>query len=168
MKSCRRFPRLPAFATLAILSSLPAVAADPADCGGFSAGDAAPFVGAGAAQVVRKVEKLTPTLWTCSYAAGRKAPAVVFNVEAAADPKKAAGELERYRENLAVAGGTAAFKDRLPQGAYSDIMGVGDEAVWTDVNGALTVRKGRFTIQVTMPRGKLAQLKLARAVVAKF
>lgn len=142
--------------------------ADPADCGGFAAAEAAPFLGTGAAQVVRTTRKVTPTLWTCSYAVGKRAPAVVFNIEASPSARQAAEELERYRENLAVAGGTAAFKDRLPTGAYSDIMGVGDEAVWTDVNGALTVRKGRFTIQVTAPQGKLAQLKLAKAVAAKF
>ncbi len=145
-----------------------AQAADPADCGGFAATDAAPFLGTSAAQVVRKVGKVTPTLWTCSFAEGKRDPAVVFHVEASPSAKQAAADLERYRENLAATGGTAAFRDRLPQGAYSDIMGVGDEAVWTDVNGALTVRKGRFTIQVTAPQGKLAQLKLAKAVAAKF
>ena len=45
---------------------------------------------------------------------------------------------------------------------------MGDEAVWTDINGVLTVRKMNVTIQVTMPKAKLDQVKLAQAVVAKF
>ena len=62
----------------------------------------------------------------------------------------------------------AAFKDKLPQGAYSDIMGLGDEAVWTDVNGTLTVRKGNIIVQVLAPAGKLVQIKVAQAFLAKF
>ncbi len=144
-----------------------ASAADPADCAGFSAAKAAAFLGVPAAQVQRKIEKTGGSLYLCSYAAGKAATSIAFSVEVAANAKKAAQELERYRENLMVAGATAPFKDRLPKGAYSDIVGVGDEGVWTDVNGTFTVRKGNLTLQVTMPAGKLEQLKLAQAVLGK-
>jgi len=40
--------------------------------------------------------------------------------------------------------------------------------VWTDVNGTFTVRKGHLTVQVSMPKAKLEQLKLAKALLAKF
>lgn len=155
-------------AFLALLAAGIAGAADPADCAGFSAAKAAAFLGVPAAQVTRKVDRAgSSSLYLCAYAIGKATTAIAFSVEAAASSKKAAEEMERYRENLTVAGETAPFKGRLPKGAYSDIMGVGDEAVWTDVSGALTVRKGHLTIQATLPKDKLEQLKLVKAVLAK-
>jgi hypothetical protein len=141
---------------------------DPADCAGFSAADAAPFLGVPAAQVTRHVEKVHKSLYACSYAVGKAAPGVAFSIEIAPSAGKAAEEMERYRENLSTAGDTAPWKGKLPKGAYSDIMGAGDEGVWTDINGAYTVRKANVTIQVTLPKGKLEQVGLGAAVVKKF
>jgi hypothetical protein len=78
--------------------------------------------------------------------------------------------MERYRDNLVVAGETAPWKGKLPKGAYSDLSGpgLGDDAVWTDINGSLTVRKGNVKVQVMTPKGKLPQVNLVEAVVAKF
>ena len=70
--------------------------------------------------------------------------------------------------HLSTAGGTAPFKDKLPKGAYSDISGLGDEAVWSDVNGSLAVRKGALTLQFMAPKGKLEQIKAAEAVLKKL
>jgi hypothetical protein len=143
---------------------------DPADCAGFTARDAAPFLGAPAAEVVRKVEKMTPTLFACSYAAGKASPGIAFSIEVSPTVRKAAEEMERYRDNLVVAGETAPWKGKLPKGAYSDLSGpgLGDDAVWTDINGSLTVRKGNVKVQVMTPKGKLPQVNLVEAVVAKF
>jgi hypothetical protein len=141
---------------------------DPAGCGGFTAQDAATVLGAPAAQVTRRVQKVHERLFACSYAVGKGAPGLAFSIEVAASARKAAEEMERYRDSLATAGESAPWKGRLPGGAYSDIMGVGDEAVWTEINGALTVRKANVTLQVTMPKGKRDQAQAARAVVAKW
>jgi hypothetical protein len=51
---------------------------------------------------------------------------------------------------------------------YSDLFGAGDEAVWTDINGTMTVRRENVTLQFTLPRSKDAQVELAKAVVAGF
>lgn len=141
--------------------------ADPAPCAGLSLADAASIMGAPAAQVTRHVEKLSPTLTACSYAAGKSAPALAFSVEAHASDKAAVAELERYRENLSLAGETAPWRGKLPKGAYSDISGIGDDAVWTDINGTLTVRVGRLNLQFTRPAAKLDQVKAAQAVVRR-
>jgi hypothetical protein len=141
---------------------------DGADCGGFTAADGAAWLKVPAAQVSRHVQKSGKSLWICSFAAGRAPPGISFSLDIAADAKKAEAEMERYRDNLAITGGTAPFKDRLPKGAYSDIMGLGDEGVWTDVNGTLTVRKGNVTLQVQMPKEKLEQVRLAKEVIAKI
>lgn len=141
--------------------------ADPAPCAGFTTTDAAPIVGAPAAQVKRQVEKISPTLTACSYAAGNSAPALAFSVEVHASDKAASAALERYREDLSVAGETAPWRGRLPKGAYSDISGIGDDAVWTDINGSLTVRAGRMNLQFTRPAAKLDQVKAAQAVTRR-
>jgi hypothetical protein len=163
----------------AILAACPVLAADsvaavakidPADCAGFAARDAAPFLGAPAAQVVRKIERITKSLVVCSYTAGNAAPGLAFSIEIETSAKKAAEQMERYRDNLMTTGETSPWKGKLPKGAYSDIAGpgMGDEAVWTDINGALTVRKLNVMVQVTLPKAKLDQVKLAQAVVARF
>lgn len=140
---------------------------DIADCAGFTAKDAAPFLGVPAAQVVRTTAAITKTLVTCSFAAGKTMPGIAFSIEIEATAKKSAEQMESYRENLVIAGDTAPWKGKLPKGAYSDI-GLGDETVWTDINGALTVRKMNVTIQLTRPAGKMDQIKVAQALLAKF
>jgi hypothetical protein len=141
---------------------------DGSDCGGFSAADAAAWLKVPAAQVDRQVKKSGPYLWLCSFAAGKSSAGIAFSIEIAPSVMRAEKEMQRYRENLVITGGTAPFKDRLPKGAYSDIMGVGDEGVWTDVNGTYTVRKANVTVQVTLPKDKREQIRLAKDVLAKF
>lgn len=160
----------------ALAAAVPAPAADPrgtgridpADCAGFASADAAAFLGAPAAQVTRHVQKVHASLVVCSYAIGKSAPGVAFSLEVAPSAKQAAEEMERYRGHLETAGETAPWKGKLPKGAYSDIMGPGDEGVWTDITGVYTVRKGNVTVQVTMPKAKLDQVKLGAAVVKKL
>ncbi|MBK9236941.1 MAG: hypothetical protein IPO19_13360 [Rhodoferax sp.] len=63
------------------------------------------------------------------------------------------------------------MEEQVAAAAYgSDIVEyyLGDEAVWTDINGTLTVRKANASIQVTLPKAKTDQIKLAQAVVAKL
>jgi hypothetical protein len=141
---------------------------DPADCLGFSAQDAAAFLGTPTVQLTRNVQKVHATLFTCSYAAGKAAPGVAFSVAIAPNAKKATEEMERYRSSLVTAGETAQWKGKLPKGAYSDIMGPGDEGVWTEITGAYTMRKGHITVQVTAPKAKLEQVKLGRMLASKL
>jgi len=138
-----------------------------AKCAGFTAEDAAKILGLPAASLKSKSEKQHDALWICSFTPP-DGKGLSFSVEVAKSPTAAAGDMERLRENLETAGDTAPFKDKLPNGAYSDIMGIGDEAVWTDVNGTLTARKGNITVQVLSPPGKMTQIKVARAFLAKF
>jgi hypothetical protein len=159
--------RTAGWAVAAALHSAVTLAAGPGDCAGFSAGDAAAFLGVPAERVKREVRGIHATLHACSYAVDKAPPALAFSVEVAPNEKKAAADMERYRESLATAGETAPWKGKLPKGAYSDIMGVGDEGVWTDINGAYTVRKGAITLQFTRPADKREQVRLAGAVLKK-
>lgn len=143
---------------------------DAADCASFTVADAGLFIGVPSVKVIRKIEKLTQTLVTCSYAAGTALPGAAFSIEVASTARAAAEDMERYRANLELAGETRPWKGKLPKGAYCDIVGpgLGDDAVWTDINGVLTVRKANVTPQITQPVAKLDQLRLAQAVLAKF
>ena len=143
---------------------------DLAACAGFTAKDAAPFLGVPPERVVAKAEKVHAALWMCSFGAGTAGKQVAFSLEVAKDPKAAAAQMEQYRADLETAAGTKPFKDKLPQGAWSEILGdgVGDENVWTDVNGSFTARKGNVTVQVTQPADKLEKIKVGRAVLAKL
>jgi len=143
---------------------------DLANCAGFTANDAAPILGVPAAKVTRTADKVHAGLWTCTFSGGQPGKSLAFSIEVAKSPKAAAADMERYRENLETAAGTAPFKDKLPKGAYSEIMGdgLGDENVWTDVNGTFTARKGNVTVQVTMPMDKIAKISLGKAVLSKL
>lgn len=140
---------------------------DMTNCAGFTSADAAKILGLPASELVSRTNKLYATAWTCSFMTA-DGHGVSFSVSVAASAEKAAEDMEKMRNNLEIAGETAPFKGKLPKGAYSDIMGIGDEAVWTDVNGSLTVRKGNITVQVMSPAGKMEQLKVAEAFLAKF
>jgi hypothetical protein len=140
---------------------------DMTRCAGFTPQDAAQILGVAASKLTAKTEKMASDLWSCSFSAP-DGKGVAFSISIAKDAKKAAMEMDRLRNNLEVAAGTAPFKNKLPKGAYSEISGLGEESVWTDVNGTLTVRKGNITIQVLMPAGKMEQIKVVQAFLAKF
>ncbi len=135
-------------------------------CVGFSVEDAAQLLGVPAGQVTPKIEETYKGFWQCSFTAAGASNGVSFSVTVSPSAKVAAEEMEQYRSNLEVAGGQPLWKN-LPKGAYSDIMGLGDEAVWTDINGSLSARKGHITVQVLQPQGKMEQIKVAEAFLKK-
>ena len=143
-----------------------AAVSDGSDCGGFTAAQAAAWLKTPAAQVTREVSKAGDK-WMCSFAVG-KSPAIAFSLSVASNARRATADLERYRDDLAAEGETARWKNRLPNGVYSDLFGAGDEAVWTDMSGTLTLRRENVTVQFALPKGKEAQVSLAKEVAAGF
>ena len=143
-----------------------AAVADGNDCGGFTTAEAAAWLKAPATQVTRQVSK-SGEKWVCTFAVGAS-PAIAFSVAVASSARRAADELERYRDRLAAEGESARWKGKLPNGVYSDMFGAGDEAVWSDINGSYTVRRDNVTVQVTLPAGKERQAELGKAVVERL
>jgi hypothetical protein len=139
---------------------------DGNDCGGFTAAEAAAWLKVAPAQVTREVAK-SGDKWVCAFAVGRN-PAIAFSMNVSSSARRATADLERYRDDLAAQGDSASWKGKLPNGVYSDMFGAGDEAVWTDINGMLTVRRENVTMQFTLPKGKEAQLSLGKEVAAGF
>ncbi len=140
---------------------------DLKNCVGFTAADAAKILGVPAANLTARSEEVYETLRMCSFTP-KNGKGLSFSIAVAKSAKDAKSDMEQLRSHLETAAGTAPFKDKLPKGAYSDISGLGDEAVWTDVNSTLNVRKGNITIQVITPSDKMVQIKIAEAVLAKF
>ena len=142
-------------------------APDMTKCAGFTSQDAAVLLNVPASKLAAHTERMAPELWICSFSAP-DGKGVSFSVTIAKDAKKAAEEMNRLRDNLEVAAETAPFKNKLPQGAYSEILNLADDSIWTDINSTLTVRKGNITIQILMPAGKKEQIKTVQAFLAKL
>jgi len=139
---------------------------DMNNCAGFTPADAAEVMNLPAAAITAKTEKIHATLWMCTFNSERKT--IRFSVELAESAVAAAIAMQRYRDNLETAAGTAAYKGRLPKGAWSEVLPLGEESTWTDVNHTLTVRQGNLTIQVQPPMDKLEQIKVVRAFLKKL
>lgn len=141
---------------------------DMSNCGGFTAEDAAGILGLPAAKITAKTKEMYAGFWQCTFESGIAGKSVEFGITVSKSVEAAVRDMEQYRSHLETAGSVAPFKDKLPKGAYSDIGGLGDEAVWTDINNSLSVRQGNITILVSMPKGKLVQIKVAEKVLAKL
>jgi hypothetical protein len=139
---------------------------DGNDCGGFTAAEAAGWLKVAPTQVTREVAK-SGDKWVCAFSVGKN-PAIAFSLQVAQSARRATNDLEHYRDDLAAQGETPAWRGKLPNGVYSDMFGAGDEAVWTDIHGMLTVRRDNVTVQFTLPKGKDAQLSLGKQVAEGF
>lgn len=128
-------------------------AIDPSKCGGFTAADAAPHLGAPAAQVKVASEKAAGDEWKCSYSAAGKT--LAFTIAAAKSVKEAESRMDKY---------TATLNDD-----YSEItLNHGAEGIWSNDASTLTVRRGNVIVRTLPPLAKVPQAKLANAVVSKF
>jgi hypothetical protein len=134
---------------------------DRANCNGFTAADAAAILGLPAAKVTAKTEELYAGNWQCMFTTEEVGKTVSFNVSVAKSAGEASRNMEQYRSHLETAGEVSPFKENLPNGAYSDIGGLGDDGVWTDINASLAIRQGNVTVQVSMPKDKMLQMKIA-------
>ena len=136
------------------------------NCAGFGAVDAAGILGVPAGEIKAWTSSPHGFFWTCSFFAGKLR--LEFSVAVSSTVEDAATDMQRYRENMERAAATDAFKDRLPEGAWSEVPKLGDESAWTDVNHTLRVRKGNVIVQVLAPADKPTQVKVAEAFLKKL
>lgn len=121
---------------------------DLARCGGFGAAEAAAVLGAPADKIVSAAKETGAGRGTCSFSAPGGA-GIVFAISVWRSEAEAEAEMARQRKGL--------------NDNYSDIMGLADDGIWTEVDGSFTGRKGNVTIRVTQPADKLPKLKVAKA-----
>jgi hypothetical protein len=137
-----------------------------ANCNGFSASDAAAILGIPASKVTAKTEELYAGDWQCMFTTDEAGKIVFFNVSVAKSAEDASRQMAQYRSHLKTVGEVSPFKENLPKGAYSDIGGLGDDGVWTDINLSLAIRQGNVTVHVLMPKDKALQTKIAEKFLA--
>lgn len=152
--------------TLAIYPAGKVYKPDMDNCAGFTATDAAEVMNLPAGTIMARTEKKRDGLWMCTFSSDRTS--LSFSVELAESETEASIDMARYRESLELEARTAAFRGRLPRGAWSEVLPLGEESTWTDITRTLTVRQGNLTIQVQAPTNKLLQIKLVRAFLKKL
>jgi hypothetical protein len=134
---------------------------ESANCNGFTAADAAAILGLPATGVSAETKELYPGSWQCLFDSGNAGKTIAFNVSVAKTVDQASNDMEQYRSHLQTAAETSSSKENLPKGAYNNVQGLGDEAVWTDMNYSLAVRKGNVTVTVSLPKDQTIQTKVA-------
>ena len=139
---------------------------DMNNCAGFTAADAGEIMNLPASAITAKTEKVNAAIWMCTFSSDRKE--LKFSVALAESAADASTDMSRYRESLEVEAGTAAYRGRLRRGAWSEVLPLGEESTWTDINHTLTVRQGNVTIQVQRPTTKLDQIRVVRAFLKKL
>jgi hypothetical protein len=138
------------------------------NCDLFSREDAAVLLGVPAASIKMASEALYEGNWNCNYNGGGLDKLLSFNLSLSPDVKKAVVEMAQYRGHLEVARGVKPFKEDLANGAYTEIEGLGDEALWTAVNGTLTVRRGNASLQISLPKEREAQVIIAEKLLSRL
>jgi hypothetical protein len=128
----------------------------------FTAADAAALFGVPESAVEAEVSELYPGSTMYSFTTADGAHRLAFNASIAESVEEAERSMAQYRSHLGTAAQTAPFA-----GSESGEVRVGDEAVWTEVNDTLTVRKGAVTFQIQEPADKAEQIKAAEALVGK-
>jgi hypothetical protein len=136
-----------------------------ARCGGFGAAQAAEILGVAASAVAPRISDVTPTTKGCEFSAGDKK--VSFSLTVADSIEEAKKDLENLRETYVIAARSqeSATGRKIPEGAYSDILSVGDEGVWSVTNGAMSIRYKNLEIMVIWPSDKRTQAAVAKKII---
>jgi hypothetical protein len=136
-----------------------------ARCGGFGAAEAAQILGVAAATVTARSQDVTPTTRGCEFKSGDKAVSFSLTVEDSIDEAKK--DFENLRETYVIAARAqeSATGKALDEGAYSDILGVGDEGVWSVTNGSMAIRYRNPKIMVLAPNDKRMQAAVAAKII---
>lgn len=138
------------------------------NCSIFTPDDAAAILGIQAEDIKVNAQELYAGSWLCSYKGGSPEEMVGFSISTVESVEKAVTDMAQYRSHLETARGVKPFKEDLKEGAYTDIGGLGDDALWTAANDTLTVRRGNVSIQVQLPRDREAQKKVAEKFLAEL
>jgi hypothetical protein len=146
----------------------PVYTAEQVNCGLFTSTDAAALLDVPVANVKTASEALYEGNWNCSYNGGGLDKLLSFNLSLSPNVQSAMTEMAQYRGHLEVARGVKPFKEDLANGAYTEIEGLGDEALWTAVNGTLTVRRGNASLQISLPKEQETQIAVAKQLLSRL
>jgi hypothetical protein len=136
-----------------------------ARCAGFGPAQAAEFLGVAAGAVTEQAQDITPTARGCDFTAGDKKVGFSLGLDESVDDAKRAFESLRETYVMAARIQESAMGKKFEEGAYSDILSLGDEAIWSITNGSLAVRHKNLTIMVMSPSDKRTQVAIARKIL---
>jgi len=146
----------------------PVYTAEQVNCDLLTATDAADLLEVPVSKVKTASEALYEGNWNCSYNGGGLDKLLSFNLSLSPDVQSAKTEMAQYRGHLEIARGVKPFKEETAKGAYTVIEGLGDEALWTSVNGTLTVRRGNASLQVSLPKERETQVAIAKQLLSRL
>jgi hypothetical protein len=138
-------------------------------CAGFGAAQAAELLAVPAGQIEPRLQQITPTTRECSFVYRADPTRLVgFSITREDSIDEAKHSFASYRETVSIGSRVqqSATGEKPAEGAYVDILGVGDEAVWSHTNESLAVRHKNLTIMVMRPDDKKQQAAVAQKVLA--
>jgi hypothetical protein len=138
-------------------------------CAGFGAAQAAELLAVAAADVEARSEQVTPTTRGCTFTyRGDETRQLSFSITREDSIDEAKHSFASYRETVSIGSQVqqSATGKQPEEGAYVDILGVGDEAIWSHTNGALAVRRANLTIMVLRPDDRKRQAAVAQKIMA--
>lgn len=138
-------------------------------CAGYGASQAAEFLGVAAAEIEQVFAQVTPTTRGCTFAyRPDQTRQVSFTISRDESIDEAKHSFASYRETVSISSRVqqSATGEKPAEGAYVDILGVGDEAVWSHTNESLAVRHKNLTIMVMRPDDRKQQAAVAQKVLA--
>lgn len=137
---------------------------DIAHCAGFGPAEASAILGVPAEKFRDKSQDISEdSRWCILENSEDSQKGVNFAVSRAKSVDDAATEFAQFRQNAGVAVGAIANKGEKTH----EIPGLGDEAIWAPVPGAVHLRKGRYSVQVNQPADEVTQIKIARKVLGE-
>lgn len=133
-------------------------------CAGFGVAQAAELMGVPASEVKENLGNITPSTRSCDFVAGEKRIGFSVTVEESVDAAKRVLENAKETYEMAVRAQEKATGKGIPEGAYSDIVNIEDEAIWSVTNGTILGRRKNVTYQVMFPNDKRGQVAVARKI----
>ncbi|MEJ2592169.1 MAG: hypothetical protein P8178_12360 [Candidatus Thiodiazotropha sp.] len=141
--------------------------AERISCDLYTLDDAAALLDVPADQIKVNTQQNYPGNLDCSYNGGGLDRLIAFNLSLASSSDDAMVEMAQYRDHLKTAKSVQPFKDVAGE-AYELVAGLGDEAMWTPVNGSLTVRKGNLSVQINLPKARDSQRGIAEKILSRL
>ena len=139
-----------------------------ARCAGYGPAQASEILGVPASAVIDKSEDISPNTRGCGFAQrDDSSKTLLFSLNFEESVDDANTTFAQMRDTLSLGSRVqeSATGTKSAEGAYSDILGLGEEAVWSTVNGSLAVRQKNITILVMAPSDKNTQVKVAQQVL---
>jgi hypothetical protein len=154
----------PASTSTSTSTASPARSDGKNSCAGFGVAQAAELMGVPASEVKENLGSVTPTTRSCDFVAGDKRIGFTVTVEESVDAARRVLENAKETYEMALRVQEKATGKEIPEGAWSDILNIEDEVIWSVTNGTILGRRKNVTYQVMFPNDKRGQAAVAQKI----